>query len=75
MNHEVSEKLLKCLLVISDYTDFRRIPDIVQRVTNLCNRYLIFFIQRALYIFRELIIFGEQEEKKRFDPQFKNPPR
>jgi hypothetical protein len=74
MNHEVSEKLLKCLLVISDYTDFRRIPDILQRVTNLCNRYLIFFNQRALYIFRDLIIFGEQEEKKRFDPQFNNPP-
>jgi hypothetical protein len=74
MNHDVSEKLLKCLSVTSDYTDFRRIPEIFQRVTNLCNRYLIFFNQRALYIFRDLIIFGEQEEKKRFDPQFNNSP-
>jgi hypothetical protein len=63
MNHEVSEKLLKCLLVISDYTDFRRIPDIVQRVTNLCNRYL-FFLIRELYIFLGISSFLVNKRKR-----------
>jgi hypothetical protein len=63
MNHEVSEKLLKRLLVISDYTDFRRIPDILQRVTNLCNRYLIFLI-RELYIFLGISSFLVNKRKR-----------
>jgi hypothetical protein len=41
-NCEVSEKPLGSLSETSDYTDFKKIPEIFQEITHLCNRYLIF---------------------------------